>query len=637
MKNPNEFRQKEKIETRIFTEAKSACQEVATTIAQVIRERSGKGQSTVLGLATGSTPVQLYQEWIRMHREEGLSFAKVITFNLDEYYGLSPEHPESYRKFMQDQLFDHIDINPENTHVPDGTVARDEVFESCQKFEKKIVDSGGIDFQILGIGRTGHIGFNEPGSGPESRTRLVTLDNLTRRDAARDFLGEQNVPRHAITMGVGTILDAKAIYLLAWGEGKSEVIAQSVEGTPTDRIPASFLQQHSNCTFCLDQSAASQLTRIQYPWLVGPVQWTPLMTRRAILWLARKVNKPILKLLDEDYSENGMADLLTEKGSAYKLNIDLFNVTQHTISGWPGGKPNADDSHRPERRLPYPKRSLVLSPEPMEDVFCMGGTLHRLANQEHEVTIAYLTSGNLAVPDIEVRRTIELMIELGRERKNGKELAFAETVKGQLDEKGDFGTDTKEIRHIKGLIRRSEARSSTRLLNMDSSCLRFLDLPFYEKGRYRRFHPGEEDLQKLLAVLEELQPHQIFTTGWGADPLTVSAIGFKLLLQALHECQQQKSSWLKDCRIWLYRGMGNEWKTHEIDMAVPLSPAELENKIQGIYQHQTQRSQSPYGNRQGTRDTWNLAEQLNQNTAEIYDALGLPEYEALEAFRRWNP
>lgn len=629
-----EATQREQIPTAVYATADQACHTVADAICQLVEERNAAGKTTVLGLATGSTPVRLYRELIRRHREEGISFARVQTFNLDEYYGLAGDHPESYRAFMQDQLFDHMDLKPENTHVPDGTAAREEVFASCRAYEKAIEQAGGIDIQILGIGRTGHIGFNEPGSSPDSRTRLVTLDSLTRRDAARDFRGEQNVPRHAITMGVGTILAARQLFLLAWGEAKAEVVHQAVEGSQTEAIPASFLQRHPDCLFCIDEAAASRLTRMRYPWLVGTVQWTPGMIRRAVLWLSQKTGKPLLKLIEEDYSENGMADLLTEKGSAYELNIRMFNTTQHTITGWPGGKPNADDSNRPERANPFPKRSLILSPEPLDDVYCMGGTYHRLINQGNDVTVAYLTSGNLAVPDNEVRRVIELMLELGEEQQLNGDMEFARVVERQLREKENFGEDTAEIRHLKGLIRRAESRSSARLLNGDSSRLRFLDLPFYENGRYRRFRPDEQDTARLVALLEEIQPHQIFATGFGNDPLSVPALGFEILQAAL--AQTPAAGWVKDCHVWLYHGPGGEWETHEIDMAVPLSPDEFENKIQGIYQHQTQRNQSPSLSKGGSSNTWNLASEINHATADAYDALGLAEYEAIECFKRWT-
>jgi len=630
----SELTQLERIPTQIYSSADAACKTVADAVTDLINERNAAHKPTVLGLATGSTPVRLYRELIRRHKEEGLSFANVITFNLDEYYGLDGDHPESYRKFMQDQLFDHVDLQPENTHVPDGLVDSEAVFKSCKAYEDAIVAAGGIDIQILGIGRTGHIGFNEPGSGPETLTRLVTLDSLTRRDAARDFLGEANVPRHAITMGVGTILAAHKLFLLAWGEGKASIMAKTVEGEQTDTIPATFLQQHDDCTFCIDQAAASHLTRQRHPWLVGRIEWTEETTRKAVLWLAQKTGKALLKLVDEDYTENGMSDLLIEQGSAYQININLFNVTQHTITGWPGGKPDADDSNRPERATPFPKRSLILSPEPLDDVYCLGGTINRLKQHGNDVTIAYQTSGNLAVPDSEVQASIELMIELGQDRSGEADLAYAKTVEQQLKDKGAFGADTAEIRHLKGLIRRSEARSSGRTLGIDTANLQFMDLPFYEEGRYRRFIVTEADVTKMCELLESVKPHQIFATGYGHDPLSVPALSFEVLRAALEQCAS--SEWMKDCNIWLYKGPADEWEAHEIDMAVPLSPDEFENKIQGIYQHQTQRSQSPSRASNKSSNSWDLAREINRGTAEIYDNLGLAEYEAIECFKRFE-
>lgn len=630
----SEHRQREQIETIIYPDANAACTEVAKEIARLVNERANEGKQAVLGLATGSTPVGLYRELIRMHQEEGLSFANVVTFNLDEYYGLNGDHPESYRKFMDDQLFSHIDIDPDNTHVPDGMVSRDDVFDYCRGYEEAIQAAGGIDIQLLGIGRTGHVGFNEPGSGPESLTRLVTLDSLTRRDAARDFLGEGNVPRHAITMGVGTILSARKVYLLAWGEGKASIIAKTVEGETTDNIPATFLQAHADCTICLDSAAAGQLTRISHPWLVGPVEWTPETTRKAILWLATKTGKSLLKLVEEDYNENGMADLLIEQGPAYGLNIRLFNQTQHTITGWPGGKPDADDSHRPERASPTPKRCLVLSPEPLDDVYCLGGTINRLNAHGNEVTVGYQTSGDLAVPDPEARQAIEMLIDVSAARNHSDEEKYGRQLEAELNGKGEFGFDSDNIRHVKGIIRRGEARSSSRTLGLDAGQLRFLNLPFYQKGRYRRFRIGSEDIDTMVNLLNEVRPHQVFATGHGHDPLSVPALCFSVLAQALQECRDE--DWFKDCWIWLYSGPGTEYEAHDIDMAVPLSPDELDNKIQGIYQHQTQRSQQPGSANQRSLNLWNLAREINTGTAEIYDALGLAEYEAIECFKRYQ-
>jgi glucosamine-6-phosphate deaminase len=460
----------------------------------------------------------------------------------------------------------------------------------------------------------------------------VTLDHLTRRDAARDFLGEANVPRHAVTMGVGTILDARRIVLLAWGETKAGVIAQAVEGPPTEALPASFLQGHAHAQFLVDRAAASALTRARHPWLVSPVEWTPALTRRAVVWLSRTVGKPVLKLLDEDYSEHGMADLLTEEGPAYELNIRIFNELQHTITGWPGGKPNADDSRRPERALPFPKRVVVFSPEPSHDALGMGGTLRRLQDQGHEVTVVYLTSGNLAVPDEEAVMAADLLAELAAsvEPSPGPVPEFACNVRQQLLEKSAFASDSVEIRRLKALLRRGEARASLRDCGIAARQARFLDLGFYERGRYRQFAPDRTDVDAIVTVLEALEPNQIFVTGDRDDPSSVSAVCFELVAQACRAMSNKP--WYRDCRIWAYRGVETPWNAADIDMAVPLSPRELEQKTQAIFHHKSQRSQTPVAS--GLREPWQQAEQQNRSLAEVYDRLGLANYEAIEAFQR---
>lgn len=633
--NPSssESQQRERLKTVVHPSADAASAIVAADIAALIRQNTAANRPTVLGLATGSTPVRLYRELIRLHREEKLSFKNVITFNLDEYHDLPRTHPESYWRFMHEQLFHHLDLPAANINIPDGTVPRAEVFAWCRAYEEKIRAAGGLDLQVLGIGRTGHIGFNEPGSGRDSRTRLVTLDALTRRDAARDFLGEANVPRHAITMGVGTILDAKRIVLLAWGEAKARVVANAVEQAPSDALPASFLQGHPAVTFQVDQAAAGELTRVCHPWLVGTVTWTPAVARRAVVWLSQQVKKPVLKLLDEDYSEHGMADLLTEQGPAYGLNIRIFNELQHTITGWPGGKPGADDTHRPERAAPHPKRVVVLSPEPSDDVLGMGGTLRRLVDQGHEVTVAYQTSGNLGVPDEEATMAAELVLELDRASaaSDNAGAKFARDVRRQLGAKRAFDGDTPEIRQLKGILRRGEARSSLQACGVDAARARFLDLPFYERGRYRQFQIGEADVAALITLLRDVKPHQIFATGRSADPSSVPAVCFEILRRAL--TQTAGDAWRADCRLWLYRGPDRDWAPAEIEMAVPFSPRELTQKIQAIYHHKSQRSQSPVF-AAGLHEAWQQAEHHNRTIALSYDALGLAEYEAIEAFER---
>ena len=626
-----EAEQFEKIKTLICKQADDVCVTLANEIAELIREKNKAGKSAVLGLATGSTPVRLYRQLIRLHKEEGLSFKNVITFNLDEYQGLERGHPESYWKFMQEQLFLHIDILEENIYLPDGTIDRQEAYAYCQGYEDKIREAGGIDMQILGIGRTGHIGFNEPGSTVHSRTRMVTLDSLTRRDAARDFLGEENVPRHAITIGVATILEARKVVLLAWGESKAVMIRKAVEGEQSESITASFLQRHDDVRFMLDEPAASELTRTKHPWRVGQVKWTSRLARKAVVWLAHKVGKPVLKLLDEEYNEHRLSDLITEQGPAYNLNIRVFNEIQHTITGWPGGKPNADDTSRPERREPEHKRVLIFSPEPQDAELALGGTLHRLIDQMHDVSIAYLTSGNLAVPDGEALLAAELVLELSEmdgESGNGDHLA--QTAYKQLQKKELYDADTQEIRKLKGLIRRGEARAACKTCLLDESHIRFLDLPFYENGRYRQFKQSEEDIAVVVELLKEIKPHQIFATGSVADPSSIAATSYTALLGAIDQIKNDQ--WFKECRVWLYPENNRAWPTHDIDMAVPLSPKELTNKLQAVYKHQSQRSQTV----SGKEDPWQQVEKLNSNTAKVYDDLGLAEYEAIETFKRWN-
>lgn len=613
----------EKIRTRIFSSAAEAAARLAAETRDLIERCNAEGRPAVLGLATGSTPVPYYRELIRLHREEGLSFKNVITFNLDEYQGLGPDHRESYRRFMQEQLFNHIDIPAENTHLPNGTTSLDQVFEECQAYEQAIEAAGGIDLQILGIGRTGHIGFNEPGSTRDSRTRLIALDRLTREDAAADFMGEENVPRFAITMGVGTILRARRIVLMAWGSNKAEIVREAVEGPETEAVSASFLQSHPDAHFYIDEAAAQYLTRIQLPWLVSGVQWDDALTRRAVTWLAGKEKKPVLKLLDEEYNENGMAELLTRHGRAYHVNILVFNRLQHTITGWPGGKPNADDSTRPERATPYPKRSLILAPEPQDDILSMGATLHRLVEHGHDVRVAYLASGDLRVADAEAAKFAKVLLETAAQFHAGwtEQVAYASKIIDQLAAKGPFGDPPPELRGLKSLIRRGEAREAGQSLGLPASALEFLDLPFYAQGRYRQFRPSEADAAAVRELLEKQQPHQIYVTGHLADPNSVQGVAWRLFTEAWAALSD--APWKKDCRVWLYRGHQKALAPHEIDMAVPISPDELARKIAAIQKFQSHNMSS------------GLNGEANRHTAREYDALGLAEYEAIESFERW--
>lgn len=618
-----EAEQYEKTPVQVFTTSQKACQTLAAEVASLIRQRSKEGRGVVLGLATGSTPVPFYRELIRLHREEGLSLANVTTFNLDEYYGIGREHRESYYRFMHEQLFDHVDIPEEQIHIPPGDISREDVFDRCREYERAIDEAGGIDLQILGIGRTGHIGFNEPGSSQDSRTRLITLDRVTRRDAARDFLGEENVPHFAITMGVGTILKARRIVLMAWGDNKASIVAQAVEGPVTDAISASFLQTHTNACFYVDQAAASALTRFRHPWLVRQADWNERQIRHAVIWLTQKIGKPVLKLQEEDYNENGLSELLIEHGPAYSLNIRIFNEIQHTITGWPGGKPNADDTNRPERATPHPKRVLVFSPEPQDDVICMAGTLNRLVGQGHEVTVVYMTSGSLGVPDAEAVKFLKIlqMTALRGGEHWKQQSAYAEELLRLLEEKGRFGSDPEPVRQLKSLIRRGEAREAAAVCGLAADKLVFLDMPFYEQGRYRQFRLTDEDTARVKTVLQECKPHQIYATGNLADPSSLQYLSHRALQNAL--ATLSKEAWLSDCYGWHFRGVDKELEPHEIDMAVPLSPGELALKINAIKQHQSQNSQMPQ------------SVTANQTVAALYDKFGMAEYEAIECFQRW--
>ncbi|MFT5470726.1 MAG: glucosamine-6-phosphate deaminase [Verrucomicrobiales bacterium] len=613
----------ERVRTVVFKNSAEPSRQLAKEVADLIRERAAAGQNAVLGLATGSTPVPFYRELIRLHKEEGLSFKNVISFNLDEYHGLEPDHKESYSTFMHDQLFDHIDIPAENVNIPNGMVPPDEVFDWCQGYETQIDEAGGLDLQILGIGRTGHIGFNEPGSTADSITRMITLDRITRRDAASDFLGEENVPRFAITMGVGTIMKAKRVVLMAWGENKAEITRQAAEEDITDRISASFLQAHENATFVVDQSGGSRLTRFHSPWMVRSVEWEKRTTRKAVLWLAEKLGKPILKLIDEEYNENGMAELLTRHGAAYHVNISVFNQLQHTITGWPGGKPNVDDANRPERAEPPSKRILVLSPEPQDAIVSMGGTLERMIKQGHQIKVVCQTSGNLRVADAEAHTFAGVLSELAAIEANDWSAPqnFSDLVRKQLLAKGPFGIDPPDLRQLKGLILRGEARDANEASSVQNSRVRFLDLPFYEQGRYRRFQMTEADVDAMTAEIDEFKPHLIFATGHVADPSSLQSLCFQALSGTLERTKD--ADWRKDCRVWVYRGKEKPLEAHEIDMAVPLSPDQLLRKVAAIHKFQAIRPEE------------SEAADGNRAIAKRYDILGMAEYEAIEAFQRW--
>ena len=626
----------EKLPVTVYNNPAEASVAVAARMASLIRGKQAKGEKAVLGLATGVTPVAVYAELVRLHKEEGLSFKNVITFNLDEYYPMQPTAVQSYVRFMNEQLFNHIDIDRANIHIPDGTLKQEDIVNFCLNYEKQIEDLGGLDLQILGIGRTGHIGFNEPGSAPNSGTRLVTLDDLTRNDASRDFGGKQNVPTKAITMGIGTIFKAREIILMAWSKKKAPIIKKAVDGELSGEVPATYLQLSDHVEFVLDVPAASELTRFDTPWLVKDCVWDNELKKKAVIWLSRKVNKPILKLIEEDYNNNGMAQLAVEQGPVYQVNIDIFNQLQHTITGWPGGKPDADGSQRPERALPAKKRVVIFSPHPDDDVISMGGTFIRLVDQGHDVHVAYQTSGNTAVWDDDVLRYMEFAIDFNKSM--GNDVAKLEQI--HADSQAFFAKkqpnqiDTPEVREVKGFIRKTEAIAGARYAGLKDDHIHFMALPFYETGKVSKNSVSEVDVQLTIDLLQKVKPHQIYAAGDFADPHGTHIVCFNLVLAALNRLKETEA-WVKDCWLWMYRGAWLEFETHEIEMAVPLSPQEVLRKRYAIFKHQSQKDPAVFPG-EDAREFWVRAEERNRETAENYDQLGLAEYAAMEAFKRFE-
>jgi glucosamine-6-phosphate deaminase len=615
----------EKIHNVIFKSSLEASTLVAQEIAALIREKESLNKPCVLGLATGSSPIKVYEELVRMHREEGLSFANVITFNLDEYYPMEKSNIQSYFYFMHEHLFNHIDILPENINIPNGTINPDDLHQYCIDYEMKIKEAGGLDFQLLGIGRTGHIGFNEPGSHYNSGTRSIILDHITRVDASTSFLGIDNVPRKAITMGIGTVLGAKRIVLLGWGANKAEILKKTIEGDITSEVPATYLQNHDNTSFILDEGAASELTRIKTPWLVTACVWDESLKLKAVVWLSELLDKSILKLTDKEYNNYGMSSLLTEGGTAYDLNIKMFNRLQHTITGWPGGKPDSDDSKRPERAIPATKRVIIFSPHPDDDVISMGGTFDRLVEQGHEVHVAYQTSGNIAVSDVEALKFAEIANEINSDN-NGH---LIDLIKNK---KVNDAIDSLEVRKLKGSIRKSESLAATRYLGLPDDRVHFLNLPFYETGTIKKENLSQADIGIMHNFIDDIKPHQIYAAGDLADPHGTHKVCLDALFAALDDLKVK--SYMDDCWVWLYRGAWHEWESYEIEMAVPMSPDQVLKKRHAIFFHQSQKDGVMF---QGgdSREFWVRVEDRNRLTAKKYNDLGLADYEAIEAFKRY--
>ena len=587
-------------------------------------------------MATGTTPILLYKELVRLHKEEGLSFKNVVTINLDEYYPIEKSAYQSYWSFMHRHLFDLVDIDPKNIHLPNGEWTKENLKESCIAYEQTIEKTGGIDLQILGIGKNGHIGFNEPGSSFHSKTRVIHLDQQTRIANTYEFHDLNKVPKLAITVGISSIMKAKKIVLLAWGD-KASIVAKSIEGDVTEQIPASVLQNHDDCTFVIDELASSELTRNKAPWLTGSNEWTPNMIKSAVISLALKLGKTILSLTADDYKENSLSDLLVLKESVYDINLQVFYMLRDSITGWPGGKPNAVIPAHPERSAPHPKKVLIFSPHPDDDIISMGGTFMRLQEQGHDVHVAYQTSGNIAVTDEFVTRFLDFAVGFedlfGIDNKKSQEILI--NARKFLAEKQTTHLDTAEIRAIKGLIRRCEAKATCRYVGLKDTNYHFLDLPFYETGAIDKKPMSELDIRITMDLLKELKPHQVYCAGDLADPHGTHKVCLEIIFESLRRLKASGETWVKDCWVWLYKGAWQEWAVSEIEMAVPMSPDQVLKKRFGIFIHQSQKDSVPF---QGSdsREFWQRAEIRNANTADLYASLGLTKYAAIEAFVRWH-
>ena len=626
----------EKIPVKIFKNPTEGSNALAVQIAQLIKEKQAQNLPCILGMATGATPILLYKELVRMHKEEGLSFKNVITINLDEYYPIPRKAYQSYWSFMHRHLFDHIDIDPANINLPSSEWTKEELKEKCVAYEQTIEKIGGIDLQILGIGKNGHIGFNEPGSSFHSKTRVIHLDHLTRMANLYKWHDLNKVPKLAITVGISSIMKAKKIVLLAWGN-KAEIVAKAVEGDVTEQIPASVLQNHDDCTFYIDEYAATELTRHKAPWLTGANDWTPQMIKKAVIELALKLDKTVLSLTSDDYKENSLADLLVLKESVYDINLQVFYMLRDSITGWPGGKPNAVIPAHPERSSPHPKRVMIFSPHPDDDIISMGGTFMRLHEQGHDVHVGYQTSGNIAVTDEFVTRFLDFAV--GFEDMfgidNNKSSEILSEARKFLGGKKPGQLDTGEIRAIKGLIRRCEAKATCRYVGIAEDNYHFLNLPFYETGAIDKKPMGEEDITITMELLRKVKPHQIYCAGDLADPHGTHKVCLEVIFESMRRLKAAGDDWVKDCWVWLYKGAWQEWDISEIEMAVPMSPDQVMKKRFGIFIHQSQKDSVPF---QGTdaREFWQRAEIRNANTADLYARLGLTKYAAIEAFVRWH-
>ena len=635
----SEISRMEKIHTDIFASMAEGASHVADKIEAGIKAAQQEGKFYVMALGAGSSLYSVYDELVRRYNEKTLSFRNVVVFNAYEYYPLQKDSSLRTINQLKERFLDHVDVAEQNIFTLDGFVAQDAVQDSCRLYEQRIKTFGGLDVALLGVGRSGNIAANEPGSGIQSMTRIILIGNTSREEMENSEQTKETIPPCSLTMGIATLLSAKSIYLTAWGEEKAEIMQKVVENSITDTLPASFLQTHPNAHVVIDLGAAHHLTRIEHPWLVTSCQWSDKLVRSALVWLCQKLGKPILKLTNKDYNENGLSELLALYGSAYNANIKIFNDLQHTITGWPGGKPNADDTYRPERATPFPKKVIVFSPHPDDDVISMGGTIRRLVQQNHDVHVAYETSGNIAVGDEEVTRFMHFINGFNQLFADSKDSIISnkyKEIKTFFAKKKESDFDTRDILTIKGLIRRGEARTACTYNEIPLDHVHFLDLPFYESGKIEKLPMTEKDVEIVIALLQKVQPHQIYVAGDLADPHGTHKKCTDAVLAAIDEEKKAGAEWLKDCRIWMYRGAWAEWEIENIEMCVPLSPEELRAKRNSILKHQSQMESAPFlGNDE--RLFWQRAEDRNRATASLYDQLGLACYEAMEAFVEYKP
>ena len=618
------IRRYERINTNVFETEDDGVKYVAQKIVAAIKAKEATGEKFVLGVTSGSSPMGIFSELVDLFRAGEVSFRNVVVFSLDEFYGISKEAQQSRNFRIHEEFLEYVNVRPENIFIPDSMVKMADVSQYCRDFEAKIAEMGGLDLMLLGVGSKGQIGFNEAGSYSNSKTRMVALSNASIKAEASSFAGAENVPTKAITMGIGTILSSKEIVLVAWGEEKAAIVGQVIEGNIDPMCPATYLQEHQNIEIVVDEEAAEELTRVKAPWLVGTCDWSPKFIRKAVIWLAMKTQKPILKLTYKDYIDNSLGQLLEAQGTFDSINIKVFNDLQHTISGWPGGKPNADDSTRPERATPYPKRVIIFSPHPDDDVISMGGTFMRLTDQGHDVHVAYQVSGNVAVHDDVIKQFISTAREMGLGD-------WVDEVNRIIGQKRKGMPEPRALLNLKGAMRRGEAIGACSVFGVEEKNIHFLNLPFYESGGIKKNPMGQADIDIIVKLLREIKPHQIFAAGDLADPHGTHRVCIEAILGAVEQVKDDE--WFKDCRMWLYRGAWMEWGLDMVDMAVPLSPDEVIKKRHAIYRHLSQKDLVPFPG-EDPREFWQRAEERTQNTAKLYDQLGMAEYQAMEVFVR---